>query len=66
MKTSRAPSARRAVRPVAAALAAFCALPAGAHIVGGGTPHFHAGDIWGVLVVIALTAAAAWIDRRGR
>jgi hypothetical protein len=30
----------------------------------GPLPHFHAGDVAGVLAVFALTAAAAWIDRR--
>ena len=42
------------------------ALPAMAHLTSGATPHWHAGDAWGVLVVIGLTAAAAWLDRRGR
>ena len=35
-------------------------------LISAATPHWHAGDAWGVFVVIALTAAAAWLDRRGR
>ena len=49
-----------------AALAALTALPALAHVSSAATPHWHAGDAWGVLVVIGLTAAAAWLDRRRR
>jgi hypothetical protein len=45
---------------------AGAALPAFAHVTGGETPHWHAGDVWGVLAVIVLTGAAAWLDRRGR
>ena len=30
----------------------------------GATPHWHADDVWGVLAVVALTAVAAWLDRR--
>ena len=45
---------------LAAALAAF---PASAHFAGA-TPHWHAGDGWGVLAVVALTTIAAWLDRR--
>ena len=41
-------------------------LPALAHVSSAATPHWHAGDAWGVLAVIGLTAAAAWLDRRGR
>ena len=51
---------------LAAAFAGLAALPATAHLTTAATPHWHAGDAWGVLVVIALTAAAAWLDRRGR
>jgi hypothetical protein len=51
---------------LAAVLAGATALPAFAHVTGAATPHWHAGDAWGVFVVIALTAAAAWLDRRGR
>ena len=56
---------RRSLR-LAAALAGATALPALAHVTGAAAPHWHAGDAWGVLVVIGLTAAAAWLDRRGR
>ncbi|MEO5845164.1 MAG: hypothetical protein ABIQ33_10025 [Caldimonas sp.] len=51
---------------VSAGLVALTALPALAHLTTAATPHWHAGDAWGLLVVIALTAAAAWLDRRGR
>jgi len=51
---------------LAAALAALTALPTLAHVSSATTPHWHAGDAWGVLAVIGLTAAAAWLDRRGR
>jgi len=51
---------------LAAALAALTTLPALAHVSSAAVPHWHAGDAWGVLVVIGLTAAAAWLDRRGR
>jgi hypothetical protein len=51
---------------LAAALAALAALPALAHVSSAAPPHWHAGDAWGVLAVIGLTAAAAWLDRRGR
>jgi hypothetical protein len=30
----------------------------------GPLPHWHAGDVGGVLAVFAITAVAAWIDRR--
>ena len=50
----------------AVALAAVGPLPALAHVVGGSAPHMHAGDGWGVLAVVALTALAAWLDRRRR
>ena len=49
-----------------AALAGLTALPALAHVSSAAAPHWHAGDAWGVLVVIGLTAAAAWLDRRRR
>jgi hypothetical protein len=48
-----------------ALIAAAAALPVSAHIAGA-TPHWHAGDGWGVLAVVALTAVAAWLDRRRR
>jgi hypothetical protein len=51
---------------VAAAVAALTAVPALAHVTSAAAPHWHAGDAWGVLVVVGLTAAAAWLDRRGR
>ena len=51
---------------LAVALAASSALPVLAHVSSAAAPHWHAGDAWGVLVVIGLTAAAAWLDRRGR
>ena len=51
---------------LAAALAGLTSLPALAHVSSTATPHWHAGDAWGVLVVIGLTAVAAWLDRRGR
>jgi len=51
---------------LAAFLAGGTVLPALAHVTSAATPHWHAGDAWGVLVVIGLTAAAAWLDRRGR
>ena len=49
-----------------AAFAACAAFPAAAHLTGAAAPHWHAGDVWGVLAVIALTGVAAWLDRRGR
>ena len=51
---------------IVAVIAAASALPAWSHFTSGATPHWHAGDLWGVLAVCALTAVAAWIDRRGR
>jgi len=51
---------------IVAALAVVSSLPASAHIVAGSTPHWHAVDGWGVLAVVALTAIAAWLDRRRR
>ena len=42
------------------------ALPASAHFTGSVTPHWHAGDALGLLVVVGLTGLAAWLDRRGR
>jgi len=51
---------------LATALASAAALPASAHLSGQTAAHWHAGDVWGVLAVLALTAAAAWLDRRGR
>ena len=51
---------------LAAVVAGSAALPGLAHVSSAATPHWHAGDAWGVLVVVGLTAAAAWLDRRGR
>ena len=56
----------RVLLRVAAALAGAAALPALAHVTSAAAPHWHSGDGWGVLVVIALTAAAAGLDRRSR
>ena len=56
---------RRPLR-LAAVLAGLTAVPALAHVSSAAAPHWHAGDAWGVLVVIGLTAGAAWLDRRGR
>ena len=53
--------------PVSLALCTLAiASPASAHITSGALPHWHAGDAVGILVVVALTGLAAWIDRRGR
>ena len=57
---------RRLAPCIVAVIAAAAALPAAAHLSAGATPHWHAGDLWGVLAVCALTAVAAWLDRRGR
>jgi hypothetical protein len=51
---------------LAVALACSAALPAIAHVNASATPHWHDGDGWGVLAVLALTAVAAWLDRRWR
>jgi hypothetical protein len=51
---------------IAVAVAGASALPAVAHVSGSAVPHWHAGDIRGVLAVVALTALAAWLDRRWR
>ncbi len=52
---------------LAALLSGACfTLPASAHLTTAATPHWHAGDAVGVLVVVALTGIAAWLDRRGR
>ena len=40
--------------------------PALAHFTSSAAPHWHAGDTWGLLIVAALVAAAAWFDRRPR
>ena len=56
----------RVLLRLAAALTSAAALPALAQVTSAAVPHWHAGDAWGVLVVIGLTAAAAWLDRRGR
>ena len=49
-----------------AAFGACAAFPAAAHLTGAAAPHWHSGDVWGVLAVIALTGVAAWLGRRGR
>jgi len=49
-----------------AGLAGLLALSVNAHLVSGATPHSHPGDVWGVLLVIALTTGAGWLDRRIR
>ncbi len=56
---------RLLLRLVAAA-SACAAFPAAAHLTGAAAPHWHAGDAWGVLAEIGHTAAAPWLDRRGR
>ena len=56
---------RSLARRIGALIAATAALPASAHIAGA-TPHWHVGDGRGVLAVVALTAVAAWLDRRRR
>ena len=40
------------------------ALPALAHVTVSATAHLHASDVAGLAVVVALTVAAGWIDRR--
>jgi hypothetical protein len=52
------------MRRAAAALAALACNPAFAHLTGTTQAHAHAGDAWGVAVVLALTVGAACIDRR--
>jgi uncharacterized protein (TIGR03382 family) len=47
-------------------IAAIVAVPANAHVGTTATPHWHAGDGWGIAVVFALAAVAAWLDRRRR
>ena len=47
-------------------LSGAASLPATAHVTHAGMPHWHVGDAIGVLVVVALTAVAAWLDRRWR
>ena len=66
MRLETPPMRHRLSIMLCAALGATTALPALAHVTSAATPHWHAGDAWGVLAVIALTAAAAWLDRRGR
>ena len=51
---------------IAVALAGCTALPALAHVSTSATPHWHDGDAWGFIAVVALTAIAAWLDRRWR
>ena len=59
-------TARSLARRIAATLAGFVALPALAHVGATAAPHLHDSDGWGVLAVAALTALAAWLDRRRR
>ena len=51
---------------IAAAACGLLATQAFAHVSATATPHLHDGDGWGVLAVVALTAIAAWHDRRRR
>ena len=57
---------RRSAPVLTATIVATLAPPASAHLAAATTPHWHAGDGWGVLAVVALTAVAAWLDRRWR
>ena len=59
-------NAHRTRLRVVAAVAGLAVLPALAHVSASATPHLHDGDGWGVLAVVALTALAAWLDRRRR
>ena len=49
---------------LASAVALGASLPAWAHVTVPASPHLHASDLDGVAVVVALTVAAGWIDRR--
>jgi len=42
------------------------ATPALAHLTSSAALHWHSSDTWGLFVVAALVAAAAWLDRRRR
>jgi len=57
-------------RPLASTALAFALAgsvsPALAHFTSSASPHWHASDTWGLLVVAVLVAAAAWFDRRRR
>jgi len=46
------------------AVAFGATLPAWAHVTVPASPHLHASDLAGLGVVVALTVAAGWIDRR--
>ena len=48
----------------ASALSLGIALPAWAHVTAPASPHLHASDLAGLGVVVVLTVAAGWLDRR--
>ncbi len=56
----------RPLRIVVAAVTCSLAVPALAHVDVVAALHVHDGDGWGLLAVVALTALAAWLDRRWR
>ena len=49
-----------------AAMTLVVAPPSLAHVTTSAQAHAHPGDVWGLLAVVALTAGAAWLGRRGR
>jgi hypothetical protein len=49
---------------LASTLALGAALPAWAHVTVPASPHLHASDLAGLGVVVVLTVAAGWLDRR--
>ncbi len=57
---------KSSIRTLFSLLSGAFALPASAHFANAGAPHWHSGDAVGLLVVVALTGVAAWIDRHGR
>jgi len=57
---------RRSAPVLTATIVATLAPPASAHLAAATTPHWHAGDGWGVFAVFALTAAFAWLVRGRR
>jgi hypothetical protein len=57
---------RRFASATIATIVATFALPASAHFTAAATPHWHAGDGWGVAAVFVLTAAFAWLVRGRR